>query len=489
MRGRIANLAPSLRCAVALVVLSLILLSIADRAGSAPSSHPAPGQAAGQAPTPGRWAAPQPERPVTAFELERLRANAEARQYSGPLILGTEFDHDHWAKASRSAAWIPRLASPLLEELAARGCVIDISAYETCFPVSLVRDLRYLVRAVVAVGGRQREAMTRYTLLSSEKSSSLELFRRGSTNSIFPHEVIVADEGMHPLPLKLIPRSSDIHVPEPVNDLCVCAGDQSRSQARYYRSGPESKDPDFWIAVPRDGMPFFAPPKYGVSFLEAGKLVFACPGDGDSFRLVAAERLIGLSKPGGATNLGRVCVSGLSQAVYLVESEDATGARDRFVAFPVADGNGGVRRLGRGRVTCYENSIRSELWDVRFGRHSLLKVPLPRAPSQYSRNNWKEERIVVTEHFAAFDPPIAVIRKDAEWKPFAEDYVIDNRLSFEGADDDTARLLCIFASIEPDDLLRVIGALHRVDVTRLLADTELLAELERLRTAAPARVN
>jgi hypothetical protein len=425
---------------------------------------------------------------MTAFELERQRANAEARQYSGPLILGTEFDHDYWATATRSAAWIPELAKPLLEELAAKGHVVDISAYSECFPASLVRDLRCYLRAVEVVGDRQRVQITRYALLSSEKSSPPELFRRGSTNSTFPHEVIAADEGRHPLPLKLLPRRSEIRIPEPNDQFCQCVAVVPRSMARYYIPGPNSEDPGRWIAYPRDGMPFFPPPKYGVSFLEAGKLVHPYPRDALDWPMSSIETKIGLSKPGGATNLGRICVSGLSEAVYLVESEDVAGARDRFIVFPVADGNGGVRNWespGRSFATRCENGVHSDIWDRRLGRHSLLKVPMPPA-SRYSRYNWMEERIVVTEHFAGFDPPIAVLRKVAGWKPFVEDYVIDNRLSFDGADDDTARLLCVFASIEPDDLLRVIGALHRVDVTNLLSDARLLSELESLRNAKPA---
>lgn len=112
----------------------------------------------------------------------------------------------------------------------------------------------------------------------------------------------------------------------------------------------------------------------------------------------------------------------------------------------------------------------------------LVKSPVP---------NYPQERIVVDERWSNLNPPIAVVRKAKSWQPFIEDYVIDNRPEIGDSTQGEACLVCVFANIEPADLLRLVGALHHKDVEQLTNDPTVIEKLIQARgsTAATTHPN
>ena len=397
----------------------------------------------------------------------------------------------------------------LIAAIRAKGYRLDLSAYEGLPRTILHADLRYLSAAVGLVEGRLAVIRRDYRLLNGKNSTQedRELYWKRKETSPppwltgpFPGDIGVLDEGPAPLPVKLLPSPARLRVclekltpgerrKLKIPDLTApfeqlirdCA---AHARGVYFESGWRSDDGNHGCPMSgeagcaggayRETPGYFAP-------AELGKLV------GRVEQLVRPQEQIRLGKWLGAKLLGRMNVVGITSSVYFVEVDMPGEAAQRYITYPIADGNSGLRgdrpwidpeKGGRA-----ENSVRSPVHDPRLGRHSLLKIPRPFKAGPYppGQREYQQERISVGPGFAGQEPPIVVLRKDAAWKPFLEDYVLDNRLSFTGEDADTARLVCVFTNISPKGLLRLIGALHGTDVSRLKGDAAVLERLEKLR--------
>lgn len=447
-------------------------------------------------------------------------ASSPTSQTADPSVYGS---------AESAARLAPRLSA--IEE---KGYRLDLAAYEGFDCGVLAADLRYFAAAVEAVGGTLRVQRTEYDL----EKRLIEVELKGNYGAVKPTqssmEWVAFELPLESLPIKLVPhparleaylRSLAPHDLQKLNlpditrpfDEYVQSG-SAYARGVYFTPSPAGEEGRYWCARPEKplvgagwtrGQPWYYSPAY------LGKMI------GHDDQLARPLREIRLGDPGGAKLLGRMSVLGLNKGVCLVELEQLTDKTLRYLAYPVADGNGLPRRsrlqADSQSMGPYENSVRSPIHDPRLGRHSLLKAPLPQRPQAIGEEEsalqrspgprrpsvwtaqeeqrfregrtmkppYPQERVVLTPPFAELDPPVVVLRKDEGWAPFREDYVLDNRLSFEGADHDTARLLCVFTSVSPKSLLELIGVLHNVEVTPLLKDEALLARLESLRPPQP----
>lgn len=407
-------------------------------------------------------------------------------------------------------------AAALVQRLEALGYRLDLGAYPGLPESLLVDDLNYLLAAAELVGGRQQVERSEHALLSNFAADPQPGFRRAKApgnervdewepnDPEYPFEVVSARLPVRPLPLKLLPA------PERVREVLAGASTPDGpllelsierlvelgfrlGYATYFVAAPDVTEPRFVPPLPADTdrVPppggHWAGPLLG-RYVRAGedyqRLYHTPPKHADALRT---------GRFAGTTPLGRVRTIGLTPDIYLREIEREGHAPERSLVYSIADAAGGRRTLQQVRqrgpgVSFFQNALDSPEHDPRLGVHSLLIVPRALPVPYRSSKDWTiddpvhpQERIVLDEFFSRQDPPIAVLRKSGTWEPFKEDYILDRRLSFDGPDADTARLVCVFTSIEPEALLRVVGALHGREVDDVLADPEAMRRLEDLR--------
>jgi len=174
--------------------------------------------------------------------------------------------------------------------------------------------------------------------------------------------------------------------------------------------------------------------------------------------------------------------------VWLSELRLTGFTPQRHFVFPIADGNGGERSeaemLARpvARSPC-ENLVECPGYRPTAMHQNLLIAP---RPQNYQHIPWYiiEERIVLDEFFAGEAVPVALLCKAETWRPGKEDYRIEigmKALDHRRAD---IRIVCVFTSIQPADLLELFARLAGREMDELSTSNETLRELRTLRAKA-----
>lgn len=358
-----------------------------------------------------------------------------------------------------------------------------------------LRFLRFFRAAVEAIGGSTQQSIEEFELVNhrrfqrppKDQVEALSRYREMVRNkSQFPDDVVAIPLGSKPVPIKILPDSKQIA--ELSNNL-INDQQESKQLAKgiYFVAGAESQNPAYPTPMPtfafKPGGKTLKEP-YFWEAIGVGKLV------GPPMLVDQAASHLRIGEPQGAQLLGTVEVTALNEVLWSVSLTESNGPKSQWFAFPIADANGGTRsdrpRIDPIKGTCLENTIETSLPLLILGRHSMAKLPLPLAETGNTRGrtqslpHYPQERIVIDERWSQLTPPVVVVRKAATWQPFVEDYVLDNRLQFNGDVPETC-LITVFSNIGPSDLLRLVGALQNRDVSGFVTNPATIAKLEHAR--------
>jgi len=390
----------------------------------------------------------------------------------------------------------------LLEELTSLGFRLRVGSWEGLPVESLIKELQGLATMVRAVARQESATPARcgdHVLLSNRLDP--ESFDSAAVRAVekklegegvrqflicYPVDPAISRKvGEKPLPVVFVPRAEYLSVPlrkfqekDPSSRALPHAG------TVLFRPFRGSSLNDYRCAVPTDGTrggPVRIPRmKMFVSAAEQGKVV------SQGKLLEKAKETI--LRQDGDLYLGGIHTYLWGESLYFVRYELSEKAPSWTWAVPIADANGAAR-LVRGKEpftayayanrvavdpdygSCYENQV-SGLSYGSLDRHNLLVLPRPRPigsdDHEARREVWKlpkdewvlhrpQERVAVNREFLA-KHPIVVLRKGARWRPFMEDVSFDEKLSFHGADADTALVLVISADAPPERVKAAIAA-------------------------------
>ena len=387
------------------------------------------------------------------------------------------------------------------------GYRVDLSVYEGLPKELALRDLQYLEAAMNAfkkfAPDANAAAQTEYVLYNHHAKPEpkkgqagyeeirQDRIRRKVSGIGFPFTpAVYGKQGLAPVSIQWLPSPPRVHhVLGRLEDNDSIDLDAEIStfakygfpfaQGIYFESGEDSKSPHISGPMSKQGgKGTRTNPKqpWHLSPLTNEKVI-------GHFNTVAeAEKTIRLGQPKGAELLGKLNVVELKPNILLIDLAKPNQTVERWLGFPIADGNGGIHardRYSSDEGSEWANEIKSDIHDPRLGRHSLLKVPSPALPEKM---RYPQEQIVVGHIFANQKPPVAILRKAKTWQPFAPDFEIDNRQSFFDSDDDTALKAIVFSHIKPKELLQFFGKYHDTNVESLLGDQALIQRLEDLQT-------
>lgn len=174
----------------------------------------------------------------------------------------------------------------------------------------------------------------------------------------------------------------------------------------------------------------------------------------------------------------------LWEGVWLSELRVGDARPRREFDFPIADANGGARTTAEMAArpearSQFENLVHSPIYQPTIGRQNLLIAPTPVAERQHA-----SESVVLDEFFAREAVPVVLLCKAETWQPGKEDYRLEIGLDGLNAARDDIRLICVFTSIQPKDLLELFARLGGEDPAGVQPDAATLIELESLRAKA-----
>lgn len=396
----------------------------------------------------------------------------------------------------------------LLDRLAAHGFIVDIGAYRTLPEEVVQRDLAYLARAVDLVGRRSKAIIEWWALDESAKPSA-ETGANGAEGSATettaepgagpfkpssllevplgaPYFAVARRQGSERLPITLLPTVADLKAAD------GSAIDRQLATAARWAAGvyfpARLSEVSYPCAMPAGKSSELAD---GVAPGWVGKVI----GRGDDPAFMKAVSALAGPKRFGSVVTAEVTPSLWAFAITPHAGEppsERVSGELRGYAVPLLDANGAMRGSSisgttpvRGSV--FENVLLQAPDLLTWGRHSFFKLPRPMTAAGKTTD---AERAHPQEMFVALVgiagggegsamriPAVQAFSKTTSWRPFAEDLALDSTPmvgDFLGGD---IRAVAVSASVEPEELIRVLAAMTAVDPLVVLANREAVAGL------------